>query len=102
VGKMLRRRCGGFLRRLALAGLALYAVFLVASPFEHHDLSCELKTPQHCTSCTSTQLGSDAQVALTPGAAQFDDAGRAASFVVLHQGTLLVVRSTGRSPPIAL
>ena len=46
-------------RRLALAGLAIYAVFLVASPFEHHDLLCHLKTPQHCTSCASSQLGSD-------------------------------------------
>jgi hypothetical protein len=94
-----RRRISG---RLALVGMASYALFLVASPFEHHDLSCELKTPQHCTSCTSTQLGSDTHVALAPGAAQLADAGRAASFVVLDEGTLLVVRSTGRSPPVTL
>ena len=94
-----RRGNGRLSRRLALVGMAIYAVFLVASPFEHHDLSCELKTPQHCTSCTSTQLGSDTQVALAPGAAQLADAGRAGTFVLLHQGTLLVVRSTGRSPP---
>jgi hypothetical protein len=79
--------------------MAIYAVFLVASPFEHHDLSCELKTPQHCTSCSSTQLGSDTQVTLTPGAAQLADAGRATAVVLLDEGTLLVVRSTGRSPP---
>jgi hypothetical protein len=79
--------------------MAIYAVFLVASPFEHHDLLCELRTPQHCTSCTSAQLGSDTPVALTPGAAQLADAGRAASFVVLDEGTRLVVRSSGRSPP---
>jgi hypothetical protein len=79
--------------------MALYALFLIASPFEHHDLSCELKTPQHCTSCSSTQLGSDTQVALTPGAAQLDDAGRATAFIILDEGTQLVVRSTGRSPP---
>ena len=94
-----RRRISG---RLALVGMAIYALFLVASPFEHHDLSCELKTPQHCTSCTSTQLGSDTQVALAPGAAPLADAGCAASFVVLDEGTLLVVRSTGRSPPVTL
>jgi hypothetical protein len=99
---MVRRSSGRFSRRLALVGMAIYAVFLVASPFEHHDLSCELKTPQHCTSCTSTQLGSDTHVALAPGAAQLADAGRAASFVVLDEGTLLVVRSTGRSPPVTL
>jgi hypothetical protein len=96
---MIPRGGSGLSRRLALVGTALYALFLIASPFEHHDLSCELKTPQHCTSCTSTQLGSDAPVAVAPGAAQLADAGRAASFIVLDEGTLLVVRSTGRSPP---
>ena len=99
---MIRSGNDRFSRRLALVGMAIYAVFLVASPFEHHDLSCELKTPQHCTSCSATQLGSDAQVALAPGAAQLADAGSAASFVLLDTGTLLVVRSTGRSPPAAL
>ena len=82
--------------------MAIYALFAIVSPFEHHDLSCELKTPQHCTSCTSTQLGSDTPVALAPGAAQLADAGRAASFVILQEGTLLVVRSSGRSPPATL
>jgi hypothetical protein len=80
--------------------MAIYAVFLVFSPFEHHDLSCELKTPQHCTSCSSTQLGSDTHIVLAPGAAQLADAGRATSLVLLDEGTLLVVRSTGRSPPL--
>lgn len=97
--QMTPRRSGRVSRRLALVGMAIYALFLVASPFEHHDLSCELKTPQHCTSCTSTQLGSDTQVVLTPGAAQLADAGRAVSLIVLDEGTRLVVRSTGRSPP---
>jgi hypothetical protein len=82
--------------------MAIYAVFLVASPFEHHDLSCELKTPQHCTSCTSTQLGSDTQIVLAPGAAQLADAGRTVPLVLLDEGTLLAVRSTGRSPPATL
>ncbi len=100
--RMTRRRSLRLSRRLALVGMAIYAVFLVASPFEHHDLSCELKTPQHCTACTSTQLGSDTQIVLSPGAAQLADAGRATSFVVLDQGTLLAVGSTGRSPPASL
>ncbi len=85
-----------------MLGAAIYALFAIASPFEHHDLSCELKTPQHCTSCTSTQLGSDTQVILAPGAAQLADAGRATAFVLLDEGTLLVVSTTGRSPPAAL
>jgi hypothetical protein len=86
-------------RRLALVGLALYALFLVASPFEHHDLQCELRTPQHCTSCTSAQLGSDTQVVVTPGDAQLADAGRAYAVLCFSVDTLLAVRSTGRSPP---
>jgi hypothetical protein len=84
------------------AGVAVYALFLVLAPFEHHDLSCELKTPQHCTSCTSTQLGSDTHILLAPGTAQLADAGRAVSFVVLDEGTLLIVQSPGRSPPATL
>ena len=82
--------------------MAIYAAFLVASPFEHHDLSCEMKTPQHCTSCTASQLGSDTHIVLAPGAAQLADVGRAASFLVADEGTLLVVGSTGRSPPSTL
>jgi cytochrome c oxidase subunit 3 len=39
-------------------GVAIYALFLLTTQFEHHDLLCHLKTPQHCTSCTSSQLGS--------------------------------------------
>src|SRR5712675_3301982 len=100
--KMSRRGNGRLSRRLALIGMALYTVFLISSPFEHHDLSCELKTPQHCTSCTSTQLGSDTRLDLSPGAAQLADAGRATSLVLLDEGTLLIVRSTGRSPPASL
>src|SRR3954466_15858588 len=99
---MMRTKGGRLSRRLALVGMAIYAVFLVFSPFEHHDLSCELKTPQHCTSCSSTQLGSDTHATLPPGAAQPVDAGRATAVVVLDEGTLLIVRSTGRSPPAAL
>jgi hypothetical protein len=97
--QMTRRGSSRLSRRLALVGMAIYALFLVASPFEHHDLACELKTPRHCTSCTSTQLGSDTQAPPTPGAAQLTDAGRAFALVVLDEGTLLVVQSTGRSPP---
>ena len=89
-------------RRLALVGLAIYAVFLVASPFEHHDLLWHLKTPQHCTSCSSSQLGSDPHTPLIPGAWHLADAGRAVSFQLLAEGTLLAVRSTGRSPPAVL
>jgi len=87
-------------RLLALAGLALYAVFLVGAPFEHHDLVCHLKTPQHCTSCAASQLGSDPGAPLVPPASQLVDAGRAVSVQLLAEDTLLAVGSTGRSPPL--
>ena len=96
------RWTGDGARRLGLVGLALYVVFLVASPFEHHDLQCELKTPQHCTACTATQLSSDPQVLLNPGTWHLADAGRAVAFDHLAEDTLLDVRSTGRSPPASL
>jgi hypothetical protein len=85
--------------RLALVGLAIYAVFLIASPFEHHDLLCELKTPQHCTSCTSSQLGANPPAATAPGAWDPADAGQAISIQLMTEGALLSVRTTGRSPP---
>ena len=97
--KMTRRGSGRFPRRLALVGMAIYAVFLVASPFEHDDLLCELRTPQHCRSCTSAQLGSDPQTPLNLGAWHMADAGRAVDVQQLAEDTLLAVRSTGRSPP---
>jgi hypothetical protein len=86
-------------KRLPYVGMALYVLFLVASPFEHHDLLCELKTPRHCTSCTSTQLGSDPQPLLYHGVWQLADAGRAVAVLLLSEDTLLTVCSTGRSPP---
>jgi hypothetical protein len=86
-------------RLLALAGLALYAIVLVAAPFEHHDLLCHLKTPQHCTSCASSQLGSDPGTPLVPPASQLVDAGSAVCVHLLAEDTLLAVGSTGRSPP---
>jgi len=96
---MVRVRMALRARRLVLAGLALFATVLVLSPFEHHDLACHLKTPQHCTSCSSSQLGSDVTALVAPGASRLPDAGAASSFVALVEGALLAVRTTGRSPP---
>jgi hypothetical protein len=90
---------GRGVRLLGVVGLAMYVVFLLASPFEHHDLLCELKTPQHCTSCAFSQLGSDPGAPIVPGACRLADAGRAFAAQILVLDTLLAVRSTGRSPP---
>ncbi len=96
---MLRVRTGARARLLVAVGLALYSAFLVTAPFEHHDLVCHLKTPQHCTSCASSQLGSDVADVFAPGAAHLADAGAAADLTQLITGALLAVRTTGRSPP---
>jgi hypothetical protein len=99
---MLKRRRTPRARLLTSVGLALYAVVLLTLPFEHHDLVCHLKTPQHCTSCASSHLGSDPHALTAPGAARLADAGAAIVPEATAEGALLVVRSTGRSPPASL
>jgi len=89
-------------RGLTAVGLALYVVILVTLPFEHHDLICHLKTPQHCTSCASSPLGSDPHALSAPGAARLADAGAAVVPEPTLEGAALVTRSTGRSPPASL
>lgn len=89
---------GTSLRRSS--ALALYALFLVTAPFAHHDLVCHVKTPFHCTSCTSSVVGSDPQLPAGNDACELPDAGRVIVQLSLAQSTLLTVRSTGRSPPL--
>jgi len=86
-------------RSLAFAGVAFYALFLFVSQFEHHDLSCELKTPQHCTACTSSVVGAAPSTPVALNAWDLADAGRAISIQLMADGALLPVRTTGRSPP---
>jgi hypothetical protein len=89
-------------RNHTVVGVALYALFLVTAPFEHHDLVCHLKTPTHCTACTSSLLGSDPHTPGAVGAADLAYAGGAFALDVVVDGCLLTVRSTGRSPPAAV
>jgi len=95
--KALRR--GG--RRLVMVAATCYAIFLLCAPFEHHDLSCELKTPQHCTACTSSVLSSNPDLPSAPGVSHLADAGSAVSVDVRAESILLGVRTTGRSPPLS-
>jgi hypothetical protein len=87
------------IRRFALLGAVLHTLLLAAAPFEHHDLICHLKTPQHCTSCTSSPVGSSAEPHATPGAALLSDAGSAAAVEPISESALLAVTNSGRSPP---
>jgi len=86
-------------RFLPLIGSALYALFLMTAPFAHHDLACHLKTPFHCTSCSSSHVGSNPGNPANLGTGHLADAGRAVAIHVLAAGVLLPVLSTGRSPP---
>jgi hypothetical protein len=88
-------------RWAAVIGVVAYTSFLAATPFLHHDLTCELKNPLHCTACASTVLGADPNPPSTPGASHLADAGRAVLETVLFEDLLLAVRTTGRSPPAA-
>ena len=87
------------LRRFTLLGIVLHAAVLAAAPFEHHDLVCHLKTPQHCSSCTSSPVGSSAQTQPSTVANHMADAGSAVNLQPVSQSALLTLRRAGRSPP---
>ena len=99
---MPQRRRTARARLLTAVGLALYSAVIVALSFEHHDLVCHLKTPQHCTSCASSPLGSDPHALSMPGAARLADAGSAVVPEPTLEVAVLATRSTGRSPPASL
>ncbi len=86
-------------RRFAAVAFALYAVFLVTVQFEHHDLACHFKTPQHCASCVSSQLGSDPHAPETLESCRLADAGTLISRQLLPDSVFLDNPSSGRSPP---
>lgn len=80
-------------------GGALYVLFLLTAPYEHHDLACHLKTPLHCTACASSVVGSDPHPPDIIGTWHLADAGRTPGTLIPSAGALLAVQSTGRSPP---
>jgi hypothetical protein len=86
-------------RRLAFVWLAVYAIFLATAPFEHHDLLCELKTPLHCTACTSSVVGSDPARSAVVGSWTLTDVGLAVPVEFTTHGILLPIRTPERSPP---
>lgn len=86
-------------RLLAAVGAAAYALVILAAAFEHHDFLCHLQHPQHCTACAASQPSGDPQALTPPRASELADAGFAVTTLVIAEGALLPVRSTGRSPP---
>ena len=86
-------------RRLTWLGTVVYSLFLILVQFEHHDIVCHLRNPQHCTACVSSQLGSDPQALTAPLVSPLTDAGQAISTLDLTPSELVAVATTGRSPP---
>ena len=86
-------------RRFAALAFALYAIFLVTAQFEHHDLACHLKTPQHCTSCNASPLGSAPKASIALTDCQLHDAGSAIAAEALAESVVLSAARSGRSPP---
>jgi len=81
--------------------VALYAAFLLIAPFEHHDFLCHLRTPGHCTACSSGLVSANPNTPIAASPIDLADAGGAFTFSATVDDILLTVRSTGRSPPLA-
>jgi hypothetical protein len=86
-------------RSLTIVATLFYVLVLAGSAFEHHDLVCHLKNPQHCTACTASQLGADPPALAADASSSLNDAGGAVAVHGDAVGALLTARSTGRSPP---
>ena len=99
--RMTGRLMSGRFRRFACLALGLFAVFLATAELEHHDIACHLKSPQHCSACASSPLGSDPSIPVSINRAVLADAGVTVSCTPLLMGTALPARSSGRSPPHA-
>jgi hypothetical protein len=96
---MSSRRGFGRWRRLTAIAFALYAIFLVTAEFEHHDLACHFKTPQHCTSCNASPLSSTPNAPMALMAYRLADAGCAYAAAVMLEGAEPIAPWSGRSPP---
>ena len=86
-------------RRLAALAFALYTIFLVTAEFEHHDLACHFKTPQHCTSCNASPLSATPNAPMALVACRLADAGRTFSAETILEGSDPIAPWSGRSPP---
>ncbi len=84
----------------SLAAL-LYAVTLGVSPLLHHDISCELKSRTHCTTCVSGASGPGLAEPATPPAHGLSRAGSVAADRDVAVVVPCVRPFGGRSPPSA-
>jgi len=82
--------------------IALYVAAFAALPFAHHDFLCHVRSSTHCDVChvgTSAD-NSSGHSALTQ--VQLEDAGCAFETVADSVSSVVVIRSSGRSPPSAI
>ena len=96
---MSSRQQGYASRVLTFVGLTLYAICLVVTPLEHHDIVCHLKTPLHCTACVSSHVGTDPQALQQPGTSTLAEAGQLQVEPPSAERRQVVRRPIGRSPP---
>lgn len=77
----------------------IYAILLVANPFLHHDLDCHLKSPTHCTACSSSPFAGRTEGEVCLATWTLPEAGRIEwrACPAVDAGTVL--ETTGRSPP---
>jgi hypothetical protein len=95
------RRVGGGWRSAWTLAALLYAITLAASPLLHHDISCELKSRTHCTTCVSGVAGPGLAHSSDPPALNLPRAG---SIAAVHDVPAAAPRArslNGRSPPLA-
>ena len=85
--------------RIALLAAVFYIVVDVVAPFEHHDLVCHLKTPEHCTACASSPVGTSPRTPSGSSSVTLLDVGATVTWLPRIESALLTVRTTGRSPP---
>jgi hypothetical protein len=91
---------GGSPARVTLwLSVAVYVLFLVASPWLHHDTECHVKTPSHCGACMASPLGLGAAVAAAVNAFHLPDAGDVKAISVSVHERIFAVDTPGRAPP---
>jgi hypothetical protein len=88
-------------RQFALAVLALFVLAGSIAQFEHHDIACHLKTPQHCAACAGNPPGADPHAPSLLDRIALADAGNALTEPSILIGTQLAVRRSGRAPPLS-
>lgn len=86
-------------RGLVLLALALFTLLVSVSPLLHHDLTCHLKTPTHCTACLASPPASRIERAAGPESWALRRAERVEGLSQEPVDLADVIRTPGRSPP---